>query len=252
MLALAACGAPPPQPIASTAPVRPRAIVAVPEADRELFAIEGTLLVDYLGKLYLLRGVRGGAAIEIPERTPVVALADLELALRSEGARIKGPRPTPHPSANPALVVMAANTPASRVGEVGDALAAAGYCFVPVLRRGRALGTFITECTNRDDHHSVQASVFVTRHEVWLGIARINEFETAAHRDGVIDRDRLAALVGQWKAMAFFADRDDIDLAGDRDVTYAELLTAGSITAKAGFTAIRIVSPMGAAAIPKR
>jgi hypothetical protein len=249
VLVLAACGAPPQTPISSTAPERPRAIVTVPEADRELLAIEGPLLVDYLGKLYLVRGERS-ASVEIPEHTEPSALADLHRVLKQAKARIAR-KDIPYPPADPALVVMAASTPASRVGEIGDALAEAGYCFVPVVSYQGRLGTFMARCAGLDDHHQVNVSLFATRAEVWIGITRLLEFEMVHHRASELDRDGLARLVTQYKHMAFFAERDDIDVAGQPEVTYGMLVEIGSITARAGFTAIRFVSPKRAAVIPQ-
>jgi hypothetical protein len=249
VLVLAACGAPPPQPISSVAPPRPRAIVIVPAVDRELLAIEGPLLVDHLGKLYLVRGDRS-TAVEIPEHTKPIALADLERVLKHEKTRIAR-EDIQYPPADPALVVMAASTPASRVGEVGDALAAAGYCFVPVVSYEGRLGTFVARCAGRDDHHSVNISLFATRAQLWIGVTRIAELEMIAHRAGAVDRDAVAGLVGKWKHMAFFAERDDIDLVGAPDVTYGMLVEIGSVTARTGFSAIRIVSPKEASIVPK-
>jgi hypothetical protein len=98
-----------------------------------------------------------------------------------------------------------------------------------------------------DDGERVELSLYVTPEQIWVGVSRINEFQEVVGRDWAT----LAAALRERKASAFFADRTDVELAGDDTVTYGDLLHALDIAAQAGFVDWRVVVPGALTAKPE-
>jgi hypothetical protein len=90
----------------------------------------------------------------------------------------------------------------------------------------------------------VTLSLLVTKQGTYVGVSRVNELTIAA------TPDKLADALKDEKASAFFADRSDIEIAADREMTYADLTTAIDAAMKAGFTDFQITDPEGLAARP--
>lgn len=89
----------------------------------------------------------------------------------------------------------------------------------------------------------VVLSISVTHDKVWLGVSRVNELvETTL--------DGLEAKLKEYKASAFFADRTDLEIAGDDDVTFAEVKRAIDAATTAGFGDWTLARPDELAAKP--
>ena len=98
-----------------------------------------------------------------------------------------------------------------------------------------------------DDEHVV-LSLLVTRAQIWVGLSRVSEFQEIVR--GPAELDKLAEALSAHKASAFFVDRIDVEIAGDGDVPYSDVVGVIDVAAKAGFTAWQLTDPPGLAARP--
>jgi biopolymer transport protein ExbD len=99
-----------------------------------------------------------------------------------------------------------------------------------------------------DEDERVVLSVLVTKDKVWVGLSRVNEF-TEFDRGPDLEKKLLENLQ-QQKQSAFFADRTDIEIAGDDDVTYGDVVHVLHTVNTAGFTDWRLSHPQRLAARP--
>ncbi|HEX7703636.1 MAG TPA: AgmX/PglI C-terminal domain-containing protein [Kofleriaceae bacterium] len=98
-----------------------------------------------------------------------------------------------------------------------------------------------------DDEHVV-LSVLVAKDQIWIGVSRINEFQQITHGAG--QAEKLVATLKEQKASAFFADRSDIEIAADDDVTYGDVLAVIAKAREVGFIDWQLTDPAGLAARP--
>jgi len=98
------------------------------------------------------------------------------------------------------------------------------------------------------DDERVVLSVLVTKDQIWIGVSRINEFLQIAHDAG--QAEKLVATLKEHKASAFFADRADIEIAADDDVTYGDVLAVIAKAREVGFFDWQLTDPAGLAARP--
>lgn len=256
-LVLVACGssnAPKPAPTSTAKPAR---YVTVPEATVAVAGIDGPVLVDDGGRLYLISEAPTTSKVPIPDDAKPIALVDLPQALTATHGkiRIRGGRPYPTET-QPVPVVMAADTPGSRVAEIEDALIASNHCFVPVVTSGGDTGALVDGCrrvyADEDPDEHVVLTIVVTHQEYWVGLSRVNEFQQIPKvASGDHDHDKLEITLAEHKRSAFFSERDDLELAGDPDVAYRSLIRAGGIALQAGFSKIDFVSRGRAKANPR-
>ena len=97
------------------------------------------------------------------------------------------------------------------------------------------------------DPDRVRLSILVQPDHLWIGLSRVNELVDIP-RDGK-EWTALAAKLAEHKKSAFFSDRDDLDIAGER-VTYGEVVKAVAAATDAGFGQWIVVSPGELAARP--
>jgi hypothetical protein len=99
------------------------------------------------------------------------------------------------------------------------------------------------------EDENVKLSILVTKDKLWLGLSRLNEFQAVA-RDASFDAT-LTKLLQEHKKGAFFVDRDDVELAGEDDVTYADIVRVIRAAKAAGFTSWQLTDPKHLAARPQ-
>ena len=100
------------------------------------------------------------------------------------------------------------------------------------------------------DHgdQNVRMSLLVTKQQIWVGLSRISEFQELP-----VGADQLAKLVAtlkEHKASAFFADRADLEIAAEDDITYGEVLAVIAKAREAGFVDWSLTNPSGLSAVP--
>jgi hypothetical protein len=97
---------------------------------------------------------------------------------------------------------------------------------------------------------SIAISLLITPDRYWIGLSRINELQEIPVTRGRHDYARLARMLKQHKASAFFADRTDIELGAQGGVTSDILLETLDVTCSAGFIDIALLRPDLLSAVP--
>ena len=111
-----------------------------------------------------------------------------------------------------------------------------------------------TTQVQQDDEH-VTLSVLVQSDKIWVGLSRVNEFQEIAKKgDGSQDWEKFETTLKEHKASAFFADRTDIEVAGESTaqspVAYQDIIKAMDVSVKVGFIDVGLTDPAGLAARP--
>jgi hypothetical protein len=94
------------------------------------------------------------------------------------------------------------------------------------------------------EEEPVRLSVLVRKDSVWVGLSRIGEGKR-------IPFEKLKDELVAQKANKFFADREEIEIAGADDVPYSQVVEAIDIANGAGFRAWSLTSPIGLSAPAK-
>jgi hypothetical protein len=137
------------------------------------------------------------------------------------------------------------------------AAAKAGWSRVVIVTPG-AGDALETVCepqlwVKHEESHSerVMLSILLTPRDTWFGLSRINEFEQVPSRAGGQDYEKIAVTLKNYKTSAFFADRDDLELAAHPAVSARRFLRVLGIACKVGFTSVATPAPEQLAARPK-
>jgi len=106
-----------------------------------------------------------------------------------------------------------------------------------------------------DPIEQIDLSVLLTADQIWVGLSRVNEFQTVAKTPAGHDWAKLGELLATHKKSAFFADREDLEIAAESTpqsvVNYQDLITAMDTAQKAGFKDVGLTDPPGLAARPQ-
>jgi hypothetical protein len=70
------------------------------------------------------------------------------------------------------------------------------------------------------DADRVNLSILVTKDRIWVGVSRVMEFIEVPRAQ----LDKLDRTLKEERANAFFIDRRDVEIAGDDDATYGDIL----------------------------
>jgi biopolymer transport protein ExbD len=111
----------------------------------------------------------------------------------------------------------------------------------------------ITQVQQDDEH--VTLSVLVQADHIWVGLSRVNEFQDIAKKGDSQDWEKFETTLKEHKASAFFADRTDIEVAGESTtqspVEYQDIIHAMDVAVKVGFQDVGLTDPAGLAARPQ-
>jgi len=107
-----------------------------------------------------------------------------------------------------------------------------------------------------EDEELVQLSVLIQADKIWLGLSRINEFQSIEKTaDGQHNWEELETKLREQKSSAYFADRTNIEIAGESTdnsmVSYQDIVSAMDRAIKAGFIDVGLSDPAGLAARPQ-
>ncbi len=106
----------------------------------------------------------------------------------------------------------------------------------------------IPRSTGALDDERVTLSILVTSKQIWVGLSRVNEFQEVPA--GPAQLDRLLANLKEHKTSAFFADRTDIEIGGEDDVAYDEIVKIIEIADRVGFLTWAVATPANLTARP--
>jgi hypothetical protein len=101
-----------------------------------------------------------------------------------------------------------------------------------------------------DSDEAPHLSVYVQKDHIWVGVSRVNEFTDIPRTGDAIAK--LEAALKVQKSSVLFSDRDDLEVAGDDDTTYGDLVDAIDAAAKTGFPRWQITQPSALAARPQQ
>jgi biopolymer transport protein TolR len=97
-------------------------------------------------------------------------------------------------------------------------------------------------------------SVLVDSDQIWIGISRVNEFESIPKVNGQYDWQKLEERLKAQKATSFFLDKTNIEIAAQSTqaspVTYQNLVAAMDVALKVGFADVGLTDPAGLSARP--
>lgn len=104
------------------------------------------------------------------------------------------------------------------------------------------------------DDETVTLSVLVQADRIWVGLSRVNEFQEIPKAAEGHDWTKFETTLKEHKASAFFADRADIEIAGESTtaspVKYQDIIQAMDVAVKVGFIDVGLSDPAGLAARP--
>jgi len=122
---------------------------------------------------------------------------------------------------------------------------------LPVAPAGKARD--VPPCMS-DDCDKPKLSVLVDADQIWIGISRVNEFESIPKVNGQYDWQKLEERLKAQKASAFFMDEKNIEIAAQSSqaspVTYQNLVATMDIAVKVGFGDVGLTDPQGLSARP--
>lgn len=105
------------------------------------------------------------------------------------------------------------------------------------------------------DDENVTLSVLVQADRIWVGLSRVNEFQEIPKKPDDHDWERFATTLKEHKSSAFFADRTDIEIAGESTtqspVNYQSVIRAMDLAVQVGFIDVGLTDPAGLAARPQ-
>ncbi|MBA2540055.1 MAG: AgmX/PglI C-terminal domain-containing protein [Deltaproteobacteria bacterium] len=124
---------------------------------------------------------------------------------------------------------------------------------VPPVPRGTGgrWSTWRQPGLGRRDGEHVTLSILMLKDRMWLGLSRVNEFqEVPLVASKEHDYDKLESTLKDHKKSVFFADRADLEIAGE-GVTWIDVVRAIEIARKVGFVDYTLTDPEGLAARPQ-
>lgn len=107
----------------------------------------------------------------------------------------------------------------------------------------------------QQDDETVTLSVLVQSDRIWVGLSRVNEFQEIPKKGDQQDWEKLESTLKEHKASAFFADRSNIEVAGESTtqapVPYQDVIQTMDVAIKVGFIDVGLTDPAGLAARPQ-
>jgi biopolymer transport protein ExbD len=107
----------------------------------------------------------------------------------------------------------------------------------------------------QQDDETVTLSVLVQADRIWVGLSRVNEFQEIPKKGDEQDWEKLETTLKEHKASAFFADRSNIEVAGESTsqspVSYQDVIHTMDVAIKVGFIDVGLTDPAGLAARPQ-
>ena len=107
----------------------------------------------------------------------------------------------------------------------------------------------------QQDDETVTLSVLVQSDRIWVGLSRVNEFQEIPKKGDQQDWEKLETTLKEHKASAFFADRSNIEVAGESTtqapVPYQDVIQTMDVAIKVGFIDVGLTDPAGLAARPQ-
>jgi len=88
-----------------------------------------------------------------------------------------------------------------------------------------------------------KASVLVTQNAIWVGLTIGDRRQIANTGEGQYDFAGLEEVLREYKEMAIFTDREEIELAAEDAVVYDDIIGAMDTSIASGFKDVGFVDP---------
>ena len=109
-------------------------------------------------------------------------------------------------------------------------------------------------CERDPDCEKPKLSVLVEAEQIWIGVSRVNEFESIPKVNGQYDWQKLEERLKAQKASSFFLETKNIEIAAQSTqaspVSYQNLVATMDIAVKVGFGDVGLTDPQGLSARP--
>jgi biopolymer transport protein ExbD len=109
-------------------------------------------------------------------------------------------------------------------------------------------------CMENDDCDKPKLSVLVDSDQVWIGVSRVNEFESIPKGATGYDWAKVSERLKVQKKSPFFAETTHIEIAANsthaNPIAYNQLVTAMDVAVQAGFLDVGLTDPNGLSARP--
>jgi biopolymer transport protein ExbD len=89
----------------------------------------------------------------------------------------------------------------------------------------------------------VNASVLLTKNEIWVGLTLGDRRQIANLGEDQFDWDGVEEVLNEYKEMPIFAQREDIEVAAEDDVAYEFIIAAMDSAIATGFPDVGFVDP---------
>ncbi|MEM9488728.1 MAG: biopolymer transporter ExbD, partial [Myxococcota bacterium] len=103
-----------------------------------------------------------------------------------------------------------------------------------------------------EEEEQVRASVLIEENLIWVGLSRVDDFRTIQKKSEEYDWAELQKLLEEHKASSYFADRQDIEIAADDNITYQAIVSTMDVAIAAGFVDVGLADPKSLSARPAR
>ena len=94
-----------------------------------------------------------------------------------------------------------------------------------------------------EEEPPVNASILLTNTEVWVGLTIGDRRQIQNRAPGQFDWLGLEEVLREYRDMAFFDDRQDIEIAAEDDVEYNQIIGAMDRAIATGFPDVGFVDP---------
>ena len=94
----------------------------------------------------------------------------------------------------------------------------------------------------QDEEPPVNISVLLTKNEIWVGLTTGDRRQIRSDGDGY-DWGELDAALKEYREMPVFAERSDIEIAAEDEVTYQNVINAMDYSIGVNFRDIGYVDP---------
>lgn len=101
------------------------------------------------------------------------------------------------------------------------------------------------------DNEEVRASILIQENTIWVGLSRINEFRQIKKDGEDYNWAALREVLNEHKALPYFAEREDIEVAAEDDITYQTIISVMDTAIDAGFIDVGLADPSSLSARPQ-
>jgi hypothetical protein len=103
-----------------------------------------------------------------------------------------------------------------------------------------------------EEEERVTVSLLVDKDAIWVALSRVGVVDQIANMPNGRDWALLKAKLKEHKASAFFGpDRADLEIAGDDDVSYGDVVRAIDVATEAGFGGWMLTDPQALTTTPR-